>query len=285
VKSLSVTKKAWAPGTMETLIELCISDMETNLSLYSLKLGPDAPDLTGTDYLNVFIDTLQKAWNKAYWRIWLMDKTAAHSDDSPAGVITPAVSLDYFDLVDGYWHQVFAIVTTTPARKVAIAANAQVTYALQDSTLTPALAWEYLNDVTYNATSALKQHPKGDCVFYATRSLVDKAKQHLQDKSIVNTYLNMTNGIETLMVNGYACQAIDIWDEQIRAYEDNGVYWNKPHRAYLGLRDHLMLGTPSTGMIEMINAYYDPKTRTTNLEARDGISPLILQDDLIQVAY
>lgn len=283
--NLGVTKKTWQPKRIQTVKDLCFEDFLTSAGFYSLKKGVAISDLTGTDILDIYMDALQKAWNKMYWRIWLMDTDAAHSDDSPAGVITPSKALNLLTLVDGYWKQIYAIVAADANRKVAIAANAQLTYALQESTLTPALAWEYLNNVTYNAHAVLKSIPRSEVNFYATRSLVDKAKQHLQDKTIVNTYLNMVNGIETLMVNGYVCTPLDIWDEQIMAFEDNGKYYNKRHRAAMFPKNNLLMGTSSSTMMKNLDAFYDRLTKITRLEALDSIAPLIIQDNLIQVAY
>ena len=91
--------------------------------------------------------------------------------------------------------------------------------------------------------------------------------------------------MDTLKVNGYEFMALDIWDEQIRAYEDNGSKYNKPHRALLTTKDNILFGVPSGSIIEDLDAFFLKKEQLEYIRASDDFSPLILQNDLVQVAY
>ena len=152
--------------------------------------------------------------------------------------------------------------------------------------MTSTLAFGYLQNFKYSCSAPLKAEiGAGNTRNFATRSLIDKAEQYLMDKSIVPTYENLTNGVKALRINGMLWEPMDIWDEQIRAYEDNGTTYNKPHRALVTTKDNILFGVPSSSIIDTLDAYYLLKEEVERVKAEDDFSPLILRDNLVQVAY
>jgi hypothetical protein len=285
--NLPIIKKTWQPKTWEALIQMCETDMEGTLALYSAKKGPERFDITDTDVMEMYVEKVGEAIQKMLWRLaWLGDTAAANVGGSPAGVITAGISTTFFTLMDGFWKQAVAIVATTPARLTAIAANAQATYALQNSVLTAQLAYEYLEQMAYDASPALKARLYSkNYLAYCTRSIWEKAIHYYIGQGIQPMFENMQNGVKALNIGGILWQPIDIWDEQIRAFQDTTAKWNKPHRAVLTTPDNLAVGFPSVGPIERLKIFYDNLTRTTNIEALDKMAPLVLQDNLTQWAY
>lgn len=281
---IPVVEKTWSPAEWDILLKQCAADLESTLGVYSRKNNSDAYDLTGTDYERFISEKMGEAIVKAIWRIvWLGDTDAANFNDSPAGEITNGVDTEFFNIIDGLWKQIYAIVAGTAARRVTVAANAQATYALQDSAFTPALAFGYLQQLKYTAHPALKQ--KSDLTVLATRSFVDKAEQYLMSLNIVPTYENLIEGVPALKINGIPVQPIDIWDEQIRAYQDNGTAYIRPHRALLTTIDNLFVGFPTVEGLGNINVWYEKKERANYFEMISKIDAKIAQNNLIQVAY
>lgn len=281
------SQKTWAPKTWEIILDECFSDIEATLAIYALKNGTEESDLTGTEYFRLVEELLTKAIQKMLWRIaWFNDTAAANVDDSPAGLITSGISTDYFNILDGFWKQIDTIFATTPSRRGAIAANTSATYALQASDFTPALAYAALQGVKYNAHPALRAAT--DKVVYATRSVVDKLEQYLIGQGITPMYDNLVNGFDfnapALKVLGLDVQPIDIWDEIITSYFDNGTIYYRPHRMVMTTKSNLMVGVPSTGVLEDLDVSYDKRSRINRIEARDKMSPVISQDHMIQVA-
>lgn len=284
---LTPTKKKWEPKAWEALIQMCESDMEGTLALYSAKKGPERFDITDTDVMQLYVEKVGEALQKMLWRLaWLGDTAAANVGASPAGNITAGVSTGLFTLMNGFWKQAAAIVSTTPARKTTVAGNSEATYAAQLSVLTPTLAIAVLADMTWNCHPALKQKLYSkNYLAYCTRSIWEKAVQYYQGIGIPPMFELLQNGVQALNVNGVLWQPIDIWDEQIRAFEDTTAKWNNPHRAVLTTSENLAVGFPSVGPIETLRIFHDNMTRTSNIEAGDKMAPLILQDHMTQWAY
>lgn len=281
------SQKTWAPKTWEIILDECFSDIEATLAVYALKNGTETEDLIGTKYFDLVQELLTKAIQKMLWRIaWFSDTAAANVDDSPAGTLTSGIDESYFTILNGFWKQIDSIFATTPARRSTIAANTSATYALQASDFTGALAYAALQNVKYNAHAALRA--ASDKVVYATRSVVDKLEQYLIGQGITPMYENLINGFDfnspALTVLGLKVQPIDIWDEIITAYYDNGTIYYRPHRILMTTKSNLMVGVPSTSVIEDLDVSYDKRTRINRIEARDKMSPLIAQDHMIQVA-
>lgn len=285
---IGVTKKLWDPKTWEIIRDECFTNLADTLAIYAKKFGTEEPDLTNTAYMALVEDRLKIAIQKMLWRIsWFNDTSAANVSDSPAGLITDGIDVDYFNILDGFWKQIFAIGTADSNRRVTIAANSSATTALQFSNFTPALAYSTLQGLIYNADPALRQ--ESGRVIYATRSVVDKLEQYLTGQGIESTYQNLINGFDfnapALKILGSLVQPIDAWDEIIRTYFDNGTTLYRPHRMVHTTKENLMVGTPSTSVIEHIDAFYDKKSRINRVEARDKIDAKIRIDKLVQAAY
>lgn len=281
------SEKTWTPKEWEVILDECFSDIEATLAVYALKFGSEKSDLIGTEYFKLVEELLIKAIQKMLWRIsWFGDTAAANVDDSPAGKLTSGINEAYFNILDGFWKQIDTIFATTPARRSTIAANTSATYALQASDFTGALAYAALQNVKYNAHSALRA--KANKVVYATRSVVDKLEQYLIGQGITPMYENLVNGFDfntpSLKVLGLNVQPIDIWDEIITAYYDNGTIYYRPHRIVMTTKENLLVGVPSTGVIDNLDISYDKRSRINRIEARDGMCPLIKEDHMIQVA-
>ena len=282
--TLTIVQKEWTPKRVKIFQKECYSDYDDTLLEPQINLNSELGDLTRTELIAQLQDYFKPAIAEAFLRwIWFNDTAAEHSDESPAGVITPGTTLGYINVFDGLFKQLYAICTTTPARRTTIAANAQVTYALQDSALTAQLAYEALVGSVYSASTITRSKPGYKLL--ATQELYDKALQYVSDKSLPQTFLNMENGIKQLYVLGYPVIAMPFWSNYIRAYEDNGTYYHDPHRTLFFHPDNLGIAVPKNDLLLDLNVIFDPINDYTYLKGTSVFDMKVLLDGNIQFGY
>ena len=285
-------KVTWSPKIWEIPIAICATDMENQISTYSRKWGLDPDNIEGTDYQRIAYELLDKAVKKMFWRlIWFGDVDAANFNDSPAGVITNGLDVDYVNLFDGFWKQIFDQCTTNPLQKVAIAANSQATYALQKSELTPILAYETFENMILNAPLEVRQMPASEIIIYSTLHLYDKAKQHLFKGAngyimpVTESLGYAMNGMQDLMINGYRIIALPIFSQLIDEWENSGTAWNLPHRAVMTTKENLQVGVPSTDAVSELSFNFDFRTRENLFHVKDKLDVKIPQPQYLMSGY
>ena len=280
-KSLTTSQKEWDPARWGIYLSECFANLNDTAAVYARKNGNDIADLTGTDYMNIVEDVLGKDLMKFYIRtLWFGDIAAANYNDSPPGVFTNTVDVDYFNIITGFFKQLDVIVAATPARKTTIAANAQATTATQWSALTPQLAFEAYQAVFDGALPELISQPDG--IVLSTRSIADKARRYLQSLGIESTYTNLINGIDTLKIDGRVVYVIPYWDEVLLNYQNNATKINNPHRIVFTTLSNLGVGTPSALNFGTFNIFYDQVGRTNKIRIEDAVDAKILYDNLVQ---
>jgi len=213
-----------------------------------------------------------------------MDKDAANIADG--GVITAGVDVNYFNLIDGLWKQVFAQVTANASQGLSIAANSEATKALQDSELDPSDVKALLYKMTRVAPIVLRQQT--DKAIYVTQSIYDAYKESLSDVAVAaleSREENFINGMPVLKVNGWDVIAMPMWDEIIRAYEDNGTTYNKPHRALATAKKVLGVGFDKVGDFDQLDIWYDKDTRKVKIEGMGNGDAKLLDPSLFVAAY
>ena len=281
---LATSEKTWAMKAWGDRLVQCFTDLEDALTEYSLKTGVNIADLTGTDIAALMQDALEITLRKNFMRlVWMNDTAAALTTASPAGVITAGTTIGYFNLLDGLFKQAATIIAADANRRTTIAANAQVTYALQESVLTPALALQYVQE---NFTrSSIKSRQKSDLVQLCTDSIWIKVLQALQSASgYTPQYTNLTNGMKSIQINGMELISVPIWDELIRAYEDNGTYWNKPHRIITTPKSNIVVGVDTYNAFSQLDMFMDKYTRQLVIDMGGKIDVKFLEDELVQYA-
>src|SRR5690554_6027894 len=135
--ALSMSEKFWITATVSNNVKICYTELEDTFVAWGLQNGLKKSDLTKTEFWDFLVDYFADLLEEEIWRIaWFSDTAAATTSDSPAGVITAGTDLTYFNKIDGFWKQLFSIVTANPTRKVADLAtkNGQATFALQEFT-------------------------------------------------------------------------------------------------------------------------------------------------------
>lgn len=276
--------KYWSVKAWEIFLRECWKDYEATLGEYSFKKGISRADLTGTDIMVVFVDRLTTAIKKMIiQKVFFNDTAAAPIGGTPSGNLTAGTDETFFTLFDGLWKQAFTIGTDHALQKVAIAANAEATYALQKSALTPTLAWGYLESMILAAKTAVRY--KEGVNIMLTQYFYDMACKYVRDKSISDTYINMVDGIGLLKVDGIPVVPQPIMTEIIDLYYNTGTAWYRPHRGLLTYKSNLGVAVPGNSIIEDITLLPNPYDEYFYIKGGDSMDAKIIDDDDIVVAF
>lgn len=272
---IGTRKVVWAPKRWEVFIQECYSDLDNTAAVYAMKNGVAMSDLTDTDYIAIVAMFLAQSIRDFLFRIvWFGDTAAENVADG--GQITNGVDVSYFTLIDGFFKQLTAGVTANAELGVSIAANTQATKALQKSALTPADAYNILSEMYFNAPVDLQA--TGEMRFLVTQSVANAYQQYLMSNNIESTYRNLVDGVQALSFAGVPVIALPSWDKTIKAYQDLGTTWYKPHRAVLIEKLNLGVGVGSESGLSELDVWYDKTSRNNYLLAQDRIDAKLLND-------
>jgi len=273
-------QKTWEPKYLEIIVDMCVDELEDSLMKLSLNCGSDLFDLTNTDVFEFILNILVKDIEKMIFRnAWFGDQNAANV--SAGGVITDGFDVSFWNVLNGFFQQLAVIYAATPARLTALPGNTQITYALQDSVATPALMYTAVNAVIDAAVAELEVQT--DKILLATRSVNQRLMRALQALGVVYDITYMEDGLMVTKWDGITMYTIPLWDQWIRAYENNGTYYNNPHRVVYTTKSNLNIGMVCTSLFDKINTSYDQRSRYNRIEATDAFDMKIIDDRLIQV--
>jgi len=277
--SLVASEKTWEPKYIEVIIDMCIDELTDSLMRFYINCS-NPYDLTNTEVFAFLQSILSKDLAKAVFRFaWFGDQAAANF---PVGNITPGTPVAFFNVINGLWQQMAAIYAANPLQLQALPGNTQATYALQQSVATPLLMYNAVNAMIDAAITELTIQP--DRILLVTRSVMDRLRRQLQALGTAfQDYKLMVNGIEFATWDGIPIYSVPMWDEIIRAYEDNGTRWNDPHRAVYTTKTNLNIGFTCTSALENILTSYDPRSRYNRMEATDAMDAKIIDDRLLMV--
>jgi hypothetical protein len=272
-------EKTWSPKYLEVIIDMCVDELADTLMKYSVKCGVDVYDLTGTDIITFISDILAKDLMKMVFRhAWFGDVNAAQF---PVGILTPGTDPDFFNVIDGFWVQLAAIYAANPNQLIAMPGNTQATTALQFSVATPALTLAAINNLVDSAPAELTM--QDDRLLLVTQSVFQRLYRALQELSNCCSFETLQNGFTLMNWDGIPLYGVPLWDQTIRAYENNGTTLNDPHRAVYTTRQNLQIGMACTSLFESINSFYDQRSRYNRIEAVDAFDAKVIVDELVMV--
>lgn len=279
---IGTQQKKWAPKRIEFLLELCWKDLDATFGQLLRKLGINVEDLTSTEYMAWVQARLEYTLPRMIFRhFWFGDTAAANVDDSPAGVITSGVDVDYFNVIDGIFVQLGDLITATPARRTSLNAyNGQATYALQKSSLTNQLAYEAFLAVRDDAPSALRS--QADQIIICTEEIGRKAMRYVQSQGLPYEPMLAIDGLIMNRVDGVSLAITPLFDDYIHAYEDNGTKYNNPHRIVYTTVSNLAAGIEGSNLFDTMDIFHDKKSRHSYIETSDAFDAKIIQDNLFQ---
>ena len=284
--NVETSEKSWTPKTWDTRLILCADDINNTIAQKTLKKGIDRYDMTETQYMDLFQELLVDSIVRMYNRFtWLGDLNAAKFSDSPPGHITDAKNLNYINVVDAAWKQIYSIMSTTPAQRVTISENAQSTYATQEN-ISKADALGYIRDLIFKAPMVLRQEIlKGGYTIMCTQHLFDKFAENFQGFELESQRTELENGIIAQKFHGVPVYPEPALDVMIQEWHDDGSKWYRPNRALLFSKNNLLLGVPSIQTWGAFDMFYERKDKKVYIDMEDKVDVKILHDNLVMAAY
>jgi hypothetical protein len=287
-------EKHWDPVYISDLEQMCYDDFMANFERYGLKVGVEKGDLTGTD-LAAFLELqYANAIKEVNFRhSWFGDTGIA----AATGNTLSSGQLKYFNQINGFWYQLFAIVAANSARlsasTILATRNAGTTVAAQKFTTadkTSALVTAALDQMWYDADMKLRGLALNELIYITTQTVSDQyEKERKATGSIPEAYQRVESGVRTLQCNGIDVVPFQFQDRIIQSYFRVTASGNTadvlPHRAILTTRKNLRLGLESIGSLGQIDAWYSKDLKKYNLEFGNSIDAKVVNDDDVQVCY
>ena len=282
--AINTDEKTWDIEAWQIAEQLCYADVEDTLVKYTLESGTAIADMTANDYLDeIVVPRLELALMKMYIRIaFFSDKNA--DTTANGGVLKVGVNKNYFNLIDGIFKQLYDGVTAGTTPRVTISANAEATKTAQINNIN-SQAVDVLNDMIANAKPALRQ--ASDQIIYVTQSFATGLEAQLLS-SYYGSELQWTslfNGIRETTYRGITIRVVPMFDEIIQNYEGTSSAYNLPHRAIYTTQKNLALGVNGTDEFATLDIFFDRTTRLNHIYATDKMGALVLDDDLVVVAF
>lgn len=285
--NIATQEKEWDLGEWTIAEEICYKDLKDTLVRYAMRKKTSVADLTGTDYMDIIVEpTLSNAMTRMLWRLyWFGDKSAANVG-ADGGIITVGVDPKFFSICDGFFKRLFAITATNANQRVEIAANTEATYKAQrDAIRAEGVATGIFDKLVYDADMRIRQ--ASDKLVLCTQSYADALAidvkrttgSDLQWESLFGGLVSATR------FNGEEILALPLWDEMIKAFEDNGTALNKPHRVLYIPKSNLLAGVESNNLLAELDIWFSKDDQVNRMIARDVIGTIVWEDELVQFAY
>lgn len=280
------SEKFWEPEYIEDRFVECFRDLLEKFTVWGLKNGIDKADLTGTDFAIFLEERIGYSMAEAVMRhAWFGDTAAANV--ASLGVITDGIDVAYFNAIDGFWKQIFAIVAANADQHIAVAKNAGASYAAQKfdaADVTNGTVTTIFQQMIDGADERLTDGT--DIAIVATKSMVDQYKRERQKASGIElAYTRVESGISYVEIDGIRVYAFSFWDRTIKAYQDNGTTYNLPHRAVLLAKSNMQIGTEEEGNLAELDPFYDKKDKEYIVDYGFNLDALLVEDYKVMAAY
>ena len=290
---INMSEKTWDIREWEIAEAICYKDLLNTLAKSALRTKTSIADLTGTEYMDDFLmPRLERAVKKLILRVAFFgdtDATVYNSSSNSSGTLKAGSVAKRYTIADGLWKHIFQGVASGTIKRVEIDANTKTTYKAQlDAMKQKGVASGIVTDLIMNAPPVLREYA-GSLRLYCTQIFADCLALDVRafgsgDLQWKEQFL----GIKTAQYAGVEIVALPFWDEIIAKSLQNTTNANAmmlPFRAFLTIKDNLLVGTESENEVADIQVHFDKKDRKNYIYVSDTIGTLIAQDDLIEAAY
>ena len=275
----------WELGDWQIPLKICYTDMEGTAAEYAFKNGTPIGDLNGTDIMTyVVYPALDRALKKMWWRLsWFGDPNA--DEITNGGVLTNGTDITLFTAMTGFWQQLFTICTNDASKLTAVTANSGATYAAQKAALlTTGYAMGLLDQLIFDADPRITQSP--DAVLFVSQSIANALTLDLKySMQYIMPWEELFSGIKVSTYNGIRIVALSEWDNIINTYENDGTAWNLPYRAVLTTAPNLRIGVTTDGLVNDLDVWFEKKERRMYIYGTGKIGTMVVNPELVQVAY
>lgn len=287
---ITMSEKSWNPVYVEDRFRQCWKELLNTFFLFGLKNGVKKADLRDTDFALMLEQRISEAMAEAVHRIaFFGDLTHSPVGDGAGnGLLKVGTDKVYFNMLNGIWSQIFAIVAGDATKKIAIPNNAGVSYAAQLFTGADVTNQVITNVLLNMVTSSdYRLRASSDKVLMVTQSVADqyKAERRQAGAYVGEAYGITDKGVSQLMFDGIPMVIDSNWDRTIRTYFDNGVKWHLPHRIILGVKSNMQLATEEESNLSELEPNYLIKEKEYIVDFGFNIDAKVIENQLIEVAY
>lgn len=276
--------KRWALGAWEIALKICYEDLEDTISEYCLRTGTAIGDLTGTDFMALFMELLTTQIRRMLWRlIWFGSTTA--DTIANGGELSNGTDKTLFTVNDGLFTRFGAIINNDANRLTAVSANTAATYAAQKAAvLVSGYATGLMDSILMDAPSGV--NVSGDAALIMNKKLADALARDVKHtyKEIM-PWERIFEGVYVSSYGGVPVIACDTWDYMIDTYFNTGTAWEYPYRAVYASPKNLLVGMDEDDPVNDVDIIFDRVNRMNHVYATGKIDTLVAQDNLIQVAW
>lgn len=283
-------QKFWTPNTISDRFSLCWTDLMNQFYVWAEQSGIKRPDLEPTDIWTFLEMRVADSMTAASFRhAWFGDTAAATIENG--GNITNGTDITFFNAIDGFWKQLYAIGIADATKQIAIANNSGGSYAAQKFSAGDVTA-EVITNVLQDMSDAMdpRFEEVEDKAWYVTKSVRDQfRRERLKNyPAIDQAYERREEGFSEKAWTGYQFNGIPMivvpeWDRLIKAYENNGTKCYNPHRIALLSKQNTQLGfdtmtttgMPNNGLWE---TFYMPTDKKTYLDYMFRMDAKIILD-------
>ena len=274
----------WALGAWEIALKVCYEDLEDTIAEYALRRGTAIGDLTGTDFMAVFLELLETQIRRMLWRlIWFGDLNA--DTIANGGVLTAGTDPTLFTVCNGLWVQLFAIGTADPTKVTAVSANSGATYAAQKAAMIAAgYATGLADQIFIDAASTVNGN--GEATLFVNKKFADYLAHDIKITYKSNLpFERIFDGFYLAYYDGHPIVAIEAWDYMIDTYENTGAAWNLPFRAVLANPKNLLVGVDKENPVDDVDIIFDRVNRMNHIYATGKIDTKIVDSMFVHMAY
>lgn len=285
-KSLAMSEKEWTPRPQKIFTNFCEDELETTFWAWMTNNGVRRRDVTNLTsfYRRWVLETFRDAAAEDFLRnAWLGDTAAANI--SGGGVITNGVAVADYQLIDGFWKQIFADVTNTLTPRVTITENAAASFAAQ-ITFTEDRAYQLMKAVYNAADSRLRVRP--DKVFMVSGWLF---RNRIDQKESLTPQLESfaARQDEEFESDQYRNIPIinmeNVWDRWLEPDFSTGVVVDRPNRILLTTLSNVVAGFDASSAITNFETWFERKDEEVYFKGLYKADVKTLRPFLNAVAY
>lgn len=278
------SQQRWELGDWQIALAICYENLEETIAEYCLKSGTEIGDVTGTDFMAVYLELLETQLKRMVWRLAWFGDTAADTIAN-GGVLTNGTDPDLFKVCDGLFKELFAIATGNPNQLTAISANAQSAYALQKSTMLAAgYATNIVDQILIDANGMINAN--GEAVLFMNKKFADALAHDIKVTYKSNLpFERIFDGFYVAEYGGVKIASIATWDYIIDTFENTGTAWNLPYRAVLANPRNLLVGCDANDPVSDLDIWFNKDERQVKVYAAGKMDTMVGIPELVHVAY
>jgi hypothetical protein len=285
VSGPAASEKVWDPELISWSLIHCQEEINQLFKMWKRAASAlDTWEQVDNEQIAYITDSSVDAGIEAIMRITSLADVNSSAAGSGAGneELTAGTDETYFNMLNGFWKQIFTAVTATTVERYTITENGLATKALQldlasDRSIT------MLRDMYNNADARLLNDP--NVQYSMTRSLYNNYLDWLEDKSVVFTLSEVKEGVNSLSYRGIPIVVRNDWDRNIREYYDNGTTYYFPHRCWLSTPDNMRIGTSDDGDFTEFSSHYSKDTRKHYIDQAMYLDAKLIEEYMVYAAY